>query len=41
MMDRAVYYISGVFWDEYLAQTWMIDSEYLDSLGMWCMGGEL
>ena len=42
MMDRAVYYIAGSFWDEYLNQTWMLDSENeWDTLGMWCMGGEL
>lgn len=41
MMDQAVYYISGVFWDEYLNQTWQIDCEHRDTLGMWCAGGEL
>ena len=40
MMNRAVYYLAGSFWDEYLNQTWQIDSDH-DSLGMWCGGGEL
>ena len=41
MMKYAVYYIAGSFWDEYMNQNWEFFDLDPDSLGMWCMGGEL
>ena len=40
MMDRVVFYISGAYWDEYMAQCWEMECDR-DSFGMWCAGGEL